>query len=240
MDDHTRVVASPDGAVPVYEAKPAGPVRGGVLVIQEAFGVTDHIAAVAERFAEAGYHAVAPHMFHRAGDPVLDYTDFAAAKPLLIGLTGAGMRNDAEAALSLLTSAGLDEHQVAVVGFCMGGTAAFLLGTELPLGAAVTYYGGGVAEPRGWPGVRSLIDMAPDLRAPWLGHFGDLDRGIPVEQVERLREATAAAPWPTKLIRYPEAGHAFNCDDRPDSYQPQAAARAWQATLDWLERHLPA
>jgi carboxymethylenebutenolidase len=240
MDDHTRVVPSPDGPVPVYEAKPAGPVRGGALVIQEAFGITDHIASVADRFAAAGYHAVAPHLFHRVGDPVLDYTDFAAAKPLLTSLTGAGMRNDAEAAISLLTAAGLKESQLAVVGFCMGGTASFFLATELPLGAAVTYYGGGVAEPRGWPGVRSLIELAPALRAPWLGPFGDQDRGIPVEQVERLREATAAAPVPTELIRYPEAGHGFNCDDRPSAFQPQAAARAWQATLDWLAQHLPA
>ncbi len=112
----------------------------------------------------------------------------------------------------------------------------FRAATLEPLGAAVSFYGGGVAEGRF--GLPSLIDQATNLQTPWLGLYGDLDQGIPALDVERLREAVAAAPPPTEIIRYPDADHGFNCNDRPAVYNPVAAAQAWGAMLEWFDRYL--
>ncbi|MHB8452253.1 MAG: dienelactone hydrolase family protein, partial [Mycobacteriales bacterium] len=100
-----------------------------------------------------------------------------------------------------------------------------------------TFYGGGVSAGRF--GLPSLVDMAPGLKTPWLGLYGDLDQGIPVEQVESLRDAIAKAPVPTEIVRYPEAGHGFHCDAR-DSYHQPSAGDAWQRTLDWFTGGLAA
>jgi carboxymethylenebutenolidase len=104
-----------------------------------------------------------------------------------------------------------------------------------PLGAAVTFYGGGVAEGRF--GLPAAVDVASRLQAPWLGLYGDRDKGIPVEQVEALRAAAAEAPVPTEIVRYPDAGHGFNCADRA-SFHPPSAADAWARTLAFFDHHL--
>jgi carboxymethylenebutenolidase len=117
----------------------------------------------------------------------------------------------------------------------MGGTVALHAATAFPLGAAVSFYGGGVAEGRF--GMAPLVEQAPHLQAPWLGLYGDLDHGIPVDQVEALRAAAATAPVATDLVRYAEADHGFNCDAR-DSYHAASAADAWSRTLAWFDRHL--
>ena len=108
--------------------------------------------------------------------------------------------------------------------------------TRRALGGAVTFYGGGVAEGRF--GLPSLIEQAPALQTPWLGLYGDIDQGIPVADVEHLRAATAAVGVPTEIVRYPEADHGFNCNDRPAVFNPSAAADAWSRTLGWFEQHL--
>ncbi len=117
----------------------------------------------------------------------------------------------------------------------MGGTVAFVTATMRAVGAAVTFYGGGVAQGRfGFP---SLLDLAPSLQAPWLGLYGDADQGIPVDEVEALRRATGGAPGPAEIVRYPDAGHGFNCDDRA-AYDEGAATDAWRRTLAWFGAHL--
>jgi carboxymethylenebutenolidase len=117
----------------------------------------------------------------------------------------------------------------------MGGSLSLVAATRFPMGAAVTFYGGGVAEGRF--GLPPLAEAAPALRAPWLGLFGDLDKGIPVDQVETLREAAATAPVPTEVVRYADADHGFNCNDR-DSYHAESAADGWGRMLSWFESHL--
>ncbi|MHB8341157.1 MAG: dienelactone hydrolase family protein, partial [Mycobacteriales bacterium] len=136
-----------------------------------------------------------------------------------------------------LAAAGFGPQRTCIVGFCMGGTVSFLAAARYQLGAAVTFYGGGVSAGRF--GLPSLVDMAPGLKTPWLGLYGDLDQGIPVEQVESLRDAIAKAPVPTEIVRYPEAGHGFHCDAR-DSYHQPSAGDAWQRTLDWFTGGLAA
>src|SRR5580700_8882900 len=176
----------PDTA-PLSIHEPTGAAKGGVIVVQEAFGVNDHIEDVARRFAAEGYLAVAPHLFWRTGDPKLGYTDMGEVMPHMKELTRDGVLADIDVALAHLEGTGIAASSTGVVGFCMGGTVTLIVDAERQVGAAVTFYGGGVVEGRfGFP---PLVELAPRLRAPWLGLFGDQDKGIPVEQVEQLRAA---------------------------------------------------
>jgi carboxymethylenebutenolidase len=118
----------------------------------------------------------------------------------------------------------------------MGGTVAFLAAVRRPVGAAVTFYGGGVTEGRF--GMAPMVELTPQLQAPWLGLYGDDDQGIPVEQVEALRATLPAAPVDAEIVRYAGAGHGFHCDMRSD-YHPESASDAWRRTLEWFEKHLP-
>lgn len=229
-------IDTPDGPMPAALAEPAGTPKGAVVVIQEAFGLTDHIVDVTHRVAGAGWLAVAPALFHRTGSPTFDYGgDLAALLPVLQSMTAEGIDADLRAALDLLAGRGVEPAATGIVGFCMGGSIALHAATALPFGAAVTFYGGGVAEGRF--GLPALVDVAPRLRAPWLGLYGDLDTGIPVDQVEALRAAAATAPVETEVVRYAEAEHGFNCDARP-SHHPASAADAWARALAWFDRHL--
>ncbi|HEY4378443.1 MAG TPA: dienelactone hydrolase family protein [Acidimicrobiales bacterium] len=231
----TVTVDSPDGAVPVFEATPDGASKGAVLVVQEAFGITSHIESVCTRFADDGWTAAAPALFHRQGSPVFSYDDFASVGPVMMQLTAEGIANDIEATLARLRAEGFGAERTGIVGFCMGGTVALAAGADQPVGAAVTWYGGGVTEGRF--GYDPLVEVAPRLKVPWLGLYGDQDQGIPADQVEALRAAAATASVPTEVVRYPDAGHGFNCDDR-DAYHQPSATDAWAKTLAWFDAHL--
>ena len=230
------VLTAADGDMPAYVATPEGDARGGIVVVQEAFGVTPHIQSICRRLSDAGYAAIAPALFHRVGSPVLDYGDFEAVRPAMTSLTAGGIETDLDAAFADLKHRGFDGTDVGIVGFCMGGTVALFAGTQWRLGAAVTFYGGGVTQGRfGFP---SLVDVAPDLESPWLGLYGDLDQGISVDEVEALRRVTDAATVATEIVRYPEAGHGFNCEDRPEAYHEPSATDAWRRTLAWFATHV--
>ena len=232
--EHVSVRSMSD-ETPLSIRHPAETTVGGVVVVQEAFGVTDHIEDVCQRLADAGWLAVAPHMFHRTGDPVLDHGDFAAVRPHMGALTADGIHGDVDAALAYIEGAGFPAEVAGIVGFCMGGSVALATAAHRQLGAAVTFYGGGVSQGRfGFP---PLVELAPQLRTPWLGLFGDLDQSIPVEDVEALRAAAAKSPVPTEVVRYAEAGHGFNRNGSA-AHHPESAADAWQRTLDWFARHL--
>lgn len=232
----TVTLKTPDGDMGLYDAEPDGEARAAVIVVQEAFGVNPHIEDVTRRVAAAGYRAVAPHLFHRTGDPVIAYGDFDKVMAQFAGISEAGVLNDLDASISYLEQAGFTPARIGVVGFCMGGTVAFLASVRRPLGAGVTFYGGGVTEGRF--GVAPMVELAPSLQAPWLGLYGDEDQGIPVEQVEALRPVAATAKVDTEIVRYSGAGHGFHCDMRPD-YHPESAADAWKRTLAWFDRYLP-
>lgn len=220
---------------PLTIREPDSSPKGGVVVVQEAFGVNDHIVDVAGRFAAAGYLAVVPHVFHRTGDPVLPYDDMSQIIPHFTALTADGILADVDAALAHLAAAGIDAAQTGVVGFCMGGTVALAVATRRDVGAAVTFYGGGLSSGRF--GFDPLIEEAPRLRAPWLGLFGDLDEGIPIDDVERLRAAAATSGQATEVVRYADAGHGFHCDQR-ESYHEPSARDAWARTIAFFDEHL--
>jgi carboxymethylenebutenolidase len=229
-----------DGPMRVYEAVPDGEVRGAVVVIQEAFGVNDHIQDVSRRFADAGYHAVAPELFHRAGaGSTAPYDDFSKVLPMFEGLDDTALLVDVDAAIEHLHGAGFTDEQIGIVGFCMGGRVTFLVAVRRALGAAVGFYGGGIVTAR-FPQFPPLVDEASHLRTPWLGLFGDMDTGIPVADVEQLRKRLDdEAPADHDIVRYPEAEHGFHCDVRP-SHNAAAAADGWQRTLAWFAGHLGA
>jgi carboxymethylenebutenolidase len=237
METRTLTIETTDGAMPLYEAVPDGMARGAVVVIQEAFGVNGHIEDVTRRFADAGYHAVAPHLFHRSGSPAYGYEDFTVVIPHVLALTDEGLLSDIRAARDHLGVAGWADRQIGVVGFCLGGRVAFLVAGHEALGAAVAFYGGGVVTGR-TATMPALLDLVPGMRTPWLGLFGDADGSIPVEEVERLRhELNSTADVDTAVVRYPGAEHGFHCDVR-DSYDAAAATDGWRRTLEWLDDHL--
>jgi carboxymethylenebutenolidase len=220
---------------PLSVHEPAGPAKGGIVVVQEVFGVTPHIEDICARLAAAGWLAVAPHLFHRSGDPTFAYDDMASARGASAALTAAGILDDLDAAFARIDAAAIAPEATGIVGFCMGGTVAFIAATERAIGAAVTFYGSGITTGRfGFP---SLLEAAERLEAPWLGLFGDEDRAIPVDDVEQLRKAVAPSPYPTEIVRYPGAGHAFNRDGTAP-YHEASATDAWSRTLAWFDRFL--
>ena len=200
-------------------APPARP-RGAVVVLQEIFGVNGHVRAVTDGLAAAGYTAIAPALFDRVRRGIeLGYTP--AEQQL-----GAGYRKQIapETALKdIAAAAAVVRHsgRTGVVGFCWGGSLAYLAACELTLAAAVVYYGR----------VGEFLEKRP--RCPIMYHYGATDHAIPLSEVERVRAAQPAAP----LYVYEGAGHGFNCDQR-DSFDAQAAALARTRTLDFLARHI--
>ena len=239
MAEQTISLVTPDGAMQCFEAIPDGSRRGAVVVIQEAFGVNEHIKGVARRAAEAGYHALAPALFHRAGGGTADYGDFAAVIPLFEGVSDDGILLDVDAALTHLRAVGHADPAIGIVGFCFGGRVTFLVAARRAIGAAVGFYGGGIVSKGALP-FEPLVGEVAALRTPWLGLFGDEDASIPVADVENLRAALADAPVDAEVVRYAGAQHGFHCDARPDHFHSEAAADAWRRALEWFDRHLVA
>jgi carboxymethylenebutenolidase len=208
-------------AIGAYRADPPGRPRGGVVVLQEIFGVNAHIRRVADGFAAAGYLAIAPALFDRAAPGTeLGYTpaDIPKGRDLVAAVGHENTMRDVAAAVAFAAVAG----EVGVVGYCWGGSLAFAAACTIPgVAAAVGYYGGTIA--------RSL-DQRP--KAPLMLHFGERDDHIPMADVAAVRAALAGVPVHT----YP-AGHGFNCDDR-GSYDQASAAAARERTLAFLAEHV--
>jgi carboxymethylenebutenolidase len=207
-----------------------------LIVVQEGFGVNEHIRDVADRFAAEGFFVVVPHLYHRSGSPEVPYDDVDQAIELMSKVTASGLTNDLNATTNFLLTVGYGPSSVGIVGFCMGGSVSFYAATLATVGAAVSFYGGGVLTSR--MGLPSLCELSPALKSPWLGLYGDLDTGIAPEHVEALRAATSLAEVETEIVRYPDAQHGFHCDARPLVYNEQAAHDAYRRTLDFLRDHL--
>jgi carboxymethylenebutenolidase len=209
-----------------------------VIVLQEAFGVNDHIRDVTERFAAAGYYAVAPELFHRTGSQEVAYDNFPEAMAAMAELNKDGLTQDLRETSTFLQQAGFSAASTGIVGYCMGGSVSFYAATLGIVGAAASFYGGGVATGRF--GLPSLLELAPELTSAWIGLYGDLDKGIPVDQVEALRTAVAATDRVSELVRYPDADHGFHCDGRPAVFNAEAAKDAHRRTLEFFAANLGA
>ena len=209
-----------------FRARPAGAgTRPGLLLLQEAFGVNAWIRGVAERFAREGFSVLAPELFHRTA-PGFEgrYDDFPATRAHLQALTVEGLTADLRAAHARLAAE--TGGDVSAVGFCMGGRAAFLADAVLPLKAAVSFYGAGIAP--------ALLDRAPSLSGPILLIWGGADAHIPPEQAAAVSAALRAAGKRFASAEFSEGAHGFFCDARP-AYHAPSAARAWALTLAFLQ-----
>jgi len=222
-------LAAGDGTtLRAWTARPEGPPARGLLVFQEAFGVNAHIRDVAERFAAAGYLAIAPELFHRSA-PGFDcrYDDFPSATPHLKAITEQGLETDARAAFAWLEREGVGDN-TAAIGYCLGGRAAFVAASAVPLKAAVSYYGGNIPP---------LLARAPRLSGPMLFVWGGLDHHIPDEQRRAVVAAVGDAKKVFVDVVFSNADHGFFCDARA-AYQPQAAAQAWHMTRTFLDTYM--
>ncbi len=241
MDTESLVtIETTAGPMDAFVARPGAPGPfPGVVVAQEAFGVNDHIRDVCERFAAAGYAALAPELFHRQGRGIeVAYGDMPGAMAALGGLTNDGLEHDLAAALAHLRGLpGVAPDRVGLVGFCVGGLAAFIGACRLGPAATVSFYGGGIVRERPQLRFKPVIGEAARIGAPILCLFGAEDKGIPPADVESIRQALDALPVAHEVIVYPGAGHAFFCDMRP-AYHAPSAADAWRRTLAWLDAHL--
>jgi carboxymethylenebutenolidase len=211
-----------------YAAMPAeGGKLPGLLVFQEAFGVNPHIRDVTERFAKQGYVAIAPELFHRTG-PGFEcaYADFTPCLPHMQAMTPEGLINDAQAAFDWLQkNPRVLPNSTASVGWCMGGRVSFLANAALPLKAAISFYGGGIAP--------SLLPRARESHGPVLLFWGGLDGHIPADQVRSVIDAMKEAKKTYVNVEFSDADHGFFCDARP-SYKETAARQAWDLALRFL------
>lgn len=200
----------------------------GIIVLQEAFGVNSHIRNMAERFAEQGYIAIAPELYHRTA-PGFEgsYTDFPSLRPHMQAVTPKGAEADVRAAFNWLRGQKtVQVDNICSVGYCMGGRISFLANSILPLRAAASYYGGGIAP--------SLLDRAAKLQAQMLFFWGGRDKHIPAEQRNAVIDAVRSAGKSYANVEFSDADHGFNCDERA-SYQPRAARQAWALLLEFLK-----
>ncbi|WP_313020628.1 dienelactone hydrolase family protein [Atlantibacter hermannii] len=224
--------------MPAWFARPAQtdhplPV---VIVVQEIFGVHEHIRDICRRLAHEGYLAVAPELYFRQGDPE-DYDDISTLFSELVSkVPDAQVLADLDHVANWAARQGGDPHRLMMTGFCWGGRITWLYAAHNPqLKAAVAWYGKLVGE-KSLNSPKHPVDIAVDLNAPVLGLYGAQDTGISLESVETMRQALRAANANAEIVVYPDAGYAFNADYRP-SYHAESAADGWQRMLEWFTRY---
>jgi carboxymethylenebutenolidase len=228
----------PDGfTVPAYRAFPE---KGGpfptVLVVQEIFGVHEHIKDLCRRFAKAGYYAIAPELYARQGD-VSKIEDFSKIiSDVVSKVPDAQVMGDLDAAVAYAKGTGkADTGRLSITGFCWGGRVVWLYAAHNPkVDAGAAWYGrltGGFT-----PDAKNPVDVGATLKVPVLGLYGGKDNGIPQADVEKMRAELAKGKSGSEIIVYPDAGHGFNADYRP-SYAEKDAKDAWAKMLAWFDKH---
>lgn len=217
---HLQLRAEDGHTLSAYLAKPEGTTRGGVVVVQEIFGITGHIERVADQFAAQGYLAIAPALFDRQERGVnLPYDESGVTHGFALARAAstAGLMADLNAAVDAVSHAGA----VGMVGYCWGGRVVYMAGSRTNIAAGVSYYGGGIVD---------VLDPVP--RCPMQFHFGEKDAHILPGDVQKIRAA-----FPQGEYHLYAAGHGFNCTDR-DSHDAAAAHQAFQRTLEFFRKHL--
>lgn len=230
-------IATANGALPAYFAKPEkGANFPIILVVQEIFGVHEHIRDVARRLAKLGYFAVAPELYFRHGDPSKAGDIPQVVREIVAKVPDAEVIADLDSALAWAGTQGGDVSRAAITGFCWGGRIVWLYAAHNPkLKAGVAWYGRLVGEPTDKT-PRFPVDVAGELKVPVLGLYGGADQGIPLETVEKLRAALKAHDAPGEIVVYEGAPHAFFADYR-ESYRQALAEDGWRRLTDWLARH---
>ena len=236
-------IPSGDIQMPAYVSRPdkaKGPLPI-VIVASEIFGVHEYIADVTRRFAKLGYLAIAPEFFTRAGDPNTYGTVAEIFSNIVSKTSDAQVLGDIRAAIAWAGANGGDVKRVGVTGFCWGGRITWLSATMPQVRAGVAWYGRLVGEKT--PGnPLHPVDIAADLKAPVLGLYGSADTGIPLDTVEKMRQALAAAAATNPAAKasrfevYPDAPHAFHADYR-ETYRAGPAADGWTKCLAWFKQN---
>ncbi|MFT7835466.1 dienelactone hydrolase family protein [Saccharothrix sp. BKS2] len=219
----TETISLTDGReLTLTVAEPENAVRGGLVVLHEARGVTDTVRGLVAGLAAEGWLAVAPHLYEEVSGE--------EAPAVVSALSGEEVLADTDVAFVWLEQRGVGRDRVGVMGFDLGGAVAMVVAGSRTIGAAVTVGGGGIVEPLAG-GLPSLVEVAEELTCPWLGLYGDDDPAIPLSDVEKLRDAAAAAPVATDVVVFADTGHRFDTD-------PGVSAEAWQRALNWFDSHL--
>lgn len=217
-----------------FLAQPSNAAKSpGLLVFQEAFGVNEHIRDVTMRLARQGFLAIAPELFHRTAAPGFEgnYSDFSSVMPHVSALNDVELEVDIRSAYDgLLGTSAIDPQRIASIGFCMGGRVSFLANLVVPLRAAISFYGGGIAPRDRNPG---LLNRVGEAHAPILMFWGGLDKHIGPEQRRAVADALRDARRTFASVEFAEADHAFFCDARP-AYNKEAAEQSWELTLTFL------
>ncbi len=231
-------IPTTDGEIPGYRAMPSS---GGpfpvVLVVQEVFGVHEHIKDLCRRLAKLGYLALATELYARQGDvsKIKDIQELI--KNVVSKVPDAQVMSDLDATVKFAKDSGKGNiDKLAITGFCWGGRIVWLYATHSEkLKAGVAWYGRLVG-PTDELHPKNPIEVAASLKAPVLGLYGGKDQGIPVESIEKMKTALKEAKPATDFVVYPEAGHAFNADYRP-SYNKAAAEDGWKRMLEWFKKN---
>jgi len=227
-----------DGKIPAYSAMPAtGGPFATVLVVQEIFGVHEHIKDICRRFAKLGYFAVAPALYAREGD-VSGMSDIKEIIAKVVSkVPDIQVASDLDATLAWAKDYGkADTSRLGITGFCWGGRQVWLYAAHNPsLKAAVAWYGV-LQRPKTELTPANPIDLVGQIDVPVLGLYGGADPGIPVPQIEAMRDALKAAGKPCEIVIYPDTPHAFFADYRA-SYRPEAAKDGWSRLQAWFKDH---
>lgn len=229
-------IPTKDGQIPAYRAQPegAGPFPV-VLVVQEIFGVHEHIKDVCRRFAKLGCLAIAPELYARQGD-VSNLKDFNDIRKIVGKVPDAQVMSDLDAAVAFAKGSKGDVARLGITGFCWGGRIVWLYTAHNPaVKAGVAWYGRLVGEADELH-PKSPVDLADKLNAPILGLYGGADNGIPIASIEKMREAVKAAGKTAEIHVYPDTPHAFFADYRP-SYRKTQAEDGWKRLQEWFKKH---
>lgn len=236
-------VRAGDGDMALFTYRPEGDgKRPAVIVIQEIYGVNDHMKDVAGRFAAEGYFAAAPDLFHRSGRAItVSYSDNQQAFGLMGALSDDSLLADLNATVaSLKSNPNVDGDNIGIVGFCYGGMVAYLAAAKVGgLSAAAVFYGFGILPPPdAGPDAPRLLDAtAGDVAVPIISFWGDQDGFIPVSNADEIVATLKAKGKSIESTVYAGAGHGFFCDAR-DSYHEASAKDAWSKTLGFFAKHL--
>jgi carboxymethylenebutenolidase len=227
----------PDGEVPAYRALPAeGKNLPVILVVQEIFGVHEHIKDICRRLAKQGYFAVATELYARQGD-VSNLTNFQDILKIVSKVPDAQVMSDLDASVAWAKSTGkADITRLGITGFCWGGRIVWLYAAHNPsLKAGVAWYGRLVGDADELH-PKHPVEIAGSINAPILGLYGAADQGIPVATVDKMRDAVKAAGKTAEIIVYPDTPHAFFADYRP-SYRKEQAEDGWKRMLEWFKKY---
>ena len=226
-----------DGEIPAYRAMPAtGKNFPVVLVVQEIFGVHEHIQDICRRFAKLGYLAIAPEMFARQGD-VSQLSNIQEIRKVVSKVPDAQVMSDLDATVAWAASSAKGNiNKLGITGFCWGGRIVWLYAAHNPkVKAGVAWYGRLVGENTPLT-PKHPVDIAAGLKVPILGLYGGNDDGIPVETVEQMRKALKAGGNTSEIVLYPDTPHAFFADYRP-SYRKEQAEDGWKRLQAWFKQH---